>query len=241
MAVMNRGVLATIDLNLQEIQYVADHLQRSDCRKLVAALNDPNFYIENNIDITERKVPDDSSCLELLLQWNSQPGGGKGKSHVLLVRRLKQLGHDELAEWLSATVFRQLGDDVNRTLLMNPFKELAQTNEMEATVQNISTQTVINGEDEDDWPLMDTVCRILIMFFGSLVLLIPAYFAWKYLRRRSKKRKNKIKKQTVTQLGGMRFYNAKNNSEQRVEIFELPHNTPPMSESDETQSSESGI
>jgi len=43
-------VLATIDLNLPELEYVADHLKKSDCRKLVAALHDPNFDIISNIN-----------------------------------------------------------------------------------------------------------------------------------------------------------------------------------------------
>jgi hypothetical protein len=79
---------------------------------------------------SERKIPD-ISCLKLLIRWNSQPGEGKGETHVVLTHRLKQLGHKDLADWLSRTVFHQLGQDLNRTVLMNPFKELVQATETE--------------------------------------------------------------------------------------------------------------
>ena len=40
----------TIDLNIPELEYIADHLQNLECRKLIAALHDPNFDIVTNID-----------------------------------------------------------------------------------------------------------------------------------------------------------------------------------------------
>lgn len=81
---------------------------------------------------SEREIPNNISCFKLLIHWNSQLGEGKGQSHVALTHRLKQLGHENLANWLSRTVFHQLGQDLNRTLLMNPFKELVQTAKPEA-------------------------------------------------------------------------------------------------------------
>jgi hypothetical protein len=45
------AVLGAVDLNLPELEYVADHLSKTDCRKLVAALHDPNFDLVNNIDV----------------------------------------------------------------------------------------------------------------------------------------------------------------------------------------------
>jgi hypothetical protein len=81
---------------------------------------------------SEHEIPDNISCIKLLIHWNSQLGEGKGQSHVALTHRLKQLGHENLADWLSRTVFHRLGQDLNRTLLMDPFKELAQTDKTEA-------------------------------------------------------------------------------------------------------------
>jgi hypothetical protein len=224
-AVVIGGVLATIDLNLQELEYVADHLTRSDCRKLVAALHDPNFYLENNIDAAERKIPNDISCLKLLLHWNSKPGEGKGKSHVILVRRLKQLGHDKLAEWLSGTVFHQLGEELNKNLFLDPFKELAQTNETQGTVQETSAPTKDDDDDEDEWLPIDTVCCVLIAFFVSLIIAIPGHFAWKYIRKKMKNRNRKFKKRLLSKLGSAKTSDAESNPEHSGEMLELLRNT----------------
>jgi flagellar biosynthesis/type III secretory pathway M-ring protein FliF/YscJ len=191
-AIMIGGVLATIDVNLQQFKYIADHLSVKECRKLVAALNDPNFELEINMAAAERAIPEDISCLRLLLHWNSQPGKGKGASHVTLVHRLKQLGHDELAVWLSGTVFRQLEQDLNRTLLMNPFKELGQDNATD-TEQGTATPTEEEQkEEEDHWQPIDTVLLIVLLFLVFLIVFIPAPFVWRYFRKRKKRKKRKV-------------------------------------------------
>jgi hypothetical protein len=33
-----------------QLEYVADHLEKRDCRRLVAALHDPHFDLLNNMD-----------------------------------------------------------------------------------------------------------------------------------------------------------------------------------------------
>jgi hypothetical protein len=224
------GVWATIDLNLQQLEYVADHLTKSDCRKLVAALHDPTFFLENNIDAAERKIPNDISCLKLLLHWNSQPGEGKGKSHVILVQRLKQLGHDNLAEWLSGTVFRQLEEHLNTNLSEDPFKELAQTNETEGTLQDTSAQISnedTDEEEEEEWLPIDTIFCVLIAVSVSLIIAIPGNFAWKYLRRKMKKKKRKVEKRLLSQLGSAKKSYAETDGEDDGEMLELLHNTAP--------------
>jgi len=84
------------------------------------------------IYFSECEITDDISCFKLLVCLNSQLGKGKGRSHVALTHRLKQLRHKSLADWLSWTVFHQLGQNLNRTLLMDTFKEVAQTDKTEA-------------------------------------------------------------------------------------------------------------
>jgi hypothetical protein len=190
-AIMIGGVLATIDLNLQEFQYIVDHLTTRECRKLVAALNDPNFELEINMAAAERAIPEDISCLRLLLHWNSQPGKGKGSSHVTLVRRLKQLGHDELAVWLSGTVFRQLRGDLNRTLLMNPFKDLAQDKARDTDLEPSTQEEEEIGDEGDRWKPIDTILLIILLFLIFLIIFIPAPFVWKYFRKKKKRKKRR--------------------------------------------------
>ncbi|XP_069685076.1 uncharacterized protein [Periplaneta americana] len=182
----------TVDLNLPELEYVANHLKRIECKKLVASLHDPNFDIESNIDLAERKIPDDVSCLKLLVHWNSQAGEGKGETHLLLARRLDQLGHEKLAEWLSKTVFHQLGRDLNRTLLSDPFKKIIPTNDTEESTKE--TLTTIEGEEaSDEWLPLDTILCAVIVSFLSIILYMLARVAWVRL---FKKKRTKTKKQT---------------------------------------------
>lgn len=58
----------------------------------------------------------------MLLHWNNSPGEGKGETHEVLGHRLRQLGREDLADWLARTVFHELGKDIERSL-DNPFRE----------------------------------------------------------------------------------------------------------------------
>ena len=78
------------------------------------------IYIANTIS-------EDVSCLNLLLHWNSSPNEGNVQSHTILSHRLNQLNHQDLAEWLSNTVFKEMDKEINETLLENPFHFLAIT------------------------------------------------------------------------------------------------------------------
>lgn len=61
------------------------------------------------------------------MHWNSSPNEGDVQSHSILSHRLNQLNHEDLAEWLSNTVFKEMDREINETLLENPFYSLANT------------------------------------------------------------------------------------------------------------------
>lgn len=63
-------------------------------------------------------VPENRTCLELLVQWNSSPGLGRGQGHDVLTTKLHALGHHNLSRWLSRAVFHQLAADVNDSLVI---------------------------------------------------------------------------------------------------------------------------
>lgn len=44
-------ILGTVDLNMPELEFVANHLEKRDCRRLVTALHDPHFDLLNNMDV----------------------------------------------------------------------------------------------------------------------------------------------------------------------------------------------
>ncbi|KAJ9588519.1 hypothetical protein L9F63_018101 [Diploptera punctata] len=176
----------TIDLNLPELEYIADHLKRSECRKLVAVLHDPNFDIVNNIQAAERKIPDDLTCLKLLIHWNSQTNEGRGETHVVLAHRLTQIGREDLAHWLSTTVFHQLSQDLNKSMLSDPFKELAATNDTNQRQDDMSTTEEEDGEDE--WLPTDTILCSFSIIISAAVMVLMATIVWLFCKKKMKKR-----------------------------------------------------
>lgn len=106
----------TIDTNFAEFQHLADHLRFDECRRLIAALHFGDYEEPNALDQAERRIPKDIPCLNALLHWNSASGEGRGETHEILQHRLRQIGRFDLADWLGRTVFRQLGEDVKRSL-----------------------------------------------------------------------------------------------------------------------------
>ncbi|XP_063364226.1 uncharacterized protein LOC134652918 [Cydia amplana] len=107
-----------------DFTYIAKHLSITDCRKLVVSLQNLNYALPSSISEAVKKVPKKVPCLQLLLAWNSEvsKGGGKGRSHVDVARRLRQLDKRHLADWLERSVFHQLAIDVHETLNSYPFK-----------------------------------------------------------------------------------------------------------------------
>ncbi|KAK5640809.1 hypothetical protein RI129_009356 [Pyrocoelia pectoralis] len=119
---------ATIDLNLAELQYLADHLHAEECRRLVASLHFNSYNTPKALDIAEENVSKDIPCIRLLLHWNSQKGEGKGETHEVLQHRLRQLGHSDLADWLGKTVFHELGEELMENL-NDPFRDVINVTE----------------------------------------------------------------------------------------------------------------
>lgn len=74
------------------------------------------FFQERNVDET---IP----CIRHLVHWNSAPAEGKGTTHEILTHRLRQLGRDDLADWLGKSTFKQLGKDLQRAMITT-FEEL---------------------------------------------------------------------------------------------------------------------
>ncbi|KAF6214549.1 hypothetical protein GE061_009292 [Apolygus lucorum] len=111
---------ATIDINLAQLQYISNHLRAEECTRLSAALHTQTFRLGNKqqpplgLSITQN----DASCLDLILQWNSDPGEGKGKTQEEMAHRLIQIGRPDLANWLTTTVFRALANELLEALQM---------------------------------------------------------------------------------------------------------------------------
>ncbi|KAF5282904.1 hypothetical protein FQR65_LT14181 [Abscondita terminalis] len=114
---------ATIDLNLPELQYLADHLHPEECRRLIASLHFNTYEEPHALDVAEVNVSKDLPCIRMLLHWNSQPGEGKGETHEVLQHRLRQIGRVDLADWIGKTVFHELGQEMLDDL-KHPFDDV---------------------------------------------------------------------------------------------------------------------
>lgn len=175
----------TIDLNLGELQFVADHLTPLECRRLVAALHFKSFNVPNSLDQAERKVPTDESCVNLLLHWNSAEGEGRGESHELLVHRLKQIGKDQLADYVGKTVFRRLGKDLQRDVNAG-FDDILQTSQVSHEVEVPTLQPVVKSEDPSQYNALDTILYVVAAGLLAVSVALCARIAYVKICRRNK-------------------------------------------------------
>lgn len=115
----------TIDMNIEEFEYIAKQLSKSECRQLTAALHFVSYELPYSMKITEKIIPHDT-CLTLLLEWNSGKNDwmGSGKSHEIVRRRLMQLGKKWLARWLDHHVYNRLSKELDDTLMNDLYFEV---------------------------------------------------------------------------------------------------------------------
>lgn len=183
---------ATIDINLSELQHIADHLHPDECRRLVASLHFNSYEEPNSLDQAERKVPKDVPCVQMLIHWNSQAGEGRGQTHEVVMRRLNQLGRRDLADWLGRTVFNQLGKDLEHSL-DDPFRDLAENDENTHKYTLGPTYEPINDSDPSEWWAIDTILYVLITGLILLTFIILGVVLFRLVRRKREKRKRTIK------------------------------------------------
>ncbi|XP_014210085.1 uncharacterized protein LOC106640525 [Copidosoma floridanum] len=160
-------VEGTIDVNLSELEYLAARLGPRECRSLAAALHYDSFELPNDLAKASRKVDPSLPCLRHLLHWNNGLGEGRGRSHELLERRLRQLGRKDLADWLGRTVFAELSKDLLR-VVDEPLGKVT----TEAYTESQSTETTttsgksLGNEDHGLWVLVNWIV------FGLLGVLV---------------------------------------------------------------------
>lgn len=114
------SINCTIDMNTEEFEYIAKQLSKSKCRQLVAALHFVSYELPRSVKFAENIiVSHDTTCLTLLLEWNSgkEEWMGSGKSHEIVRRRLVQLNKKWLARWLDHHVYKRLSKDLDDTLM----------------------------------------------------------------------------------------------------------------------------
>lgn len=144
-------------MTISQFSYIADHLSINDCRRLVASLYFTDYELPKILPEAVSKIPRDVPCIHLLLNWNSgkEKWEGKGKSHVVVARRLRQLEKGKIAEWLGKTVFRKLSLDINNTLLQYPFRERT----VPSAIEKFKDKSKVLKED---WTIYDSVLWTIV-------------------------------------------------------------------------------
>lgn len=120
------SINCTIDMNIEEFEYIAKKLSMSKCRQLAVALRFASYELPYNVKFAEKIIPHSTSCLTLLLKWNSDKDGwmGSGKSHEIVRRRLLQMDKKWLARWLDYHVYNRLTKDLDDTLMNDLYFEV---------------------------------------------------------------------------------------------------------------------
>ncbi|XP_076226651.1 uncharacterized protein LOC143174871 [Nomia melanderi] len=180
-------ILSTIDVNINELEYLASRLNPFECRRLIAALHYTAYELPNNLAEAERNVDDDIPCIRHLIHWNSSPAEGKGKTHESLAHRLRQINRNELADWLGKSAFTQLGKDLSRAV-ENSFTELAKEEREFAVPVTLVPKPY---DESDPWIQIDIILlAVLLGLLGTLLTLICATIFHKirdYFHNRYKK------------------------------------------------------
>lgn len=166
---------ATYDMNLKEMQFVADHLTKKECRKLIEILSLDTFFVHGQP--SGAGVPD-VSCLRLLLQWDRE--GGKGQSIVELVIRLKQMGKTDLANELSTRVFGDKERALEKSALENQYKKRIPADDKILSMKDKPAPTFDSAGSSDDfetdrWPAW----RIAAVTLGAIT--VAALIVWRVI------------------------------------------------------------
>lgn len=120
------SVDCTIDMNIEEFEYISKQLSMSECRRLAAALRFATYELPRTMKIAEKVIPHETTCLTLLLEWNSgtEEWMGSEKSHEIVRRRLMQMNKNWVARWLDQHVYNRLSKDLDDTLMNDLYFEV---------------------------------------------------------------------------------------------------------------------
>lgn len=183
------SVICTVDLNIHQLQFVADHLEMKECRKLVAALHQGTFELKKESDDSDEPK---QLCLGLLLQWDR--AGGSGKSFDDLAFRLGQIGRSDLSKILSKSVYEEKAEELDRLFLKDPFKKTvpkdsALLDEKKRRKRKSSNKEM--GEELRTWEIagmvggaliaLYVVCYIIYYVFGNMIVNLFRTYAPQFL------------------------------------------------------------
>lgn len=157
-------VLCTIDTTLPEFQYIANHLTKEECHKLIALLYVNSFDINRSVENVENAVPEDIGCLKLLLHWNLSPNEGRGATHEKISLRLRQMGKKPLADWLDKAVFKELEEEI-----------IKDTEDFQSSSKDNKSTENFEEDLEDEFIVDFTLMDILLYTAGAVSILLVCF------------------------------------------------------------------
>lgn len=160
----------TVDMNIKELVYIADHLTAAECRLLFASLYFTTYSLPAALFKAAHQVPRNIPCLQLLTKWNSgaETWEGKGQTHAIVERRLRQLGKANMANWLGKMVFHHLGKEMNNSLEDELF--------LEKEKPEISNKLFKDSDSKfegEKWTNIDFL--LCVVLFGMVFVTLAAF------------------------------------------------------------------
>ena len=171
-------VSGTIDINIHQLQFISDHLDPAECRKLSELLHHTEYAVKT--PISGENEPE-KPCIFLLLKWDRTEGRKKTFDHLAL--RLRQLGRKGLSDFLSKSVLGEDDRKLKEKFLSNPFhkhipreSELLETNPSRKKKEK-KTKKKVNKKAKDGLEAWEIACIVS----GSLLTFsFLCYFIYKF-------------------------------------------------------------
>lgn len=179
----------TFDLNIHQIQFVADHLSEKECNQLLKLLNE-RLQREKKIGKSDGKVGK-GSCLDRLKAWNIRDG--QSHTFYILAADLKRIGRPRLSSKLSKIVFGVKADAVKRTFLSDPFKAMIHTGSPLLEESSPAPRPEPEEVKEPKWRSSHTLSVISI----SMAVILNIVIVVQLIRSR---RKRLISKKAVSEI-----------------------------------------
>ncbi len=165
--------VATFDMNIHQLQMVADHLTSDECRRLAVLLSTTGWSGEDS-EVVGENVPH-IPCLDLLVAWDSKKG--KELSFHNVAFRLEQIKRKDLAEALSEIVYHEKADTIQRTFLDDPFKKTDFGNDIDKEDKNArkakaTLNDIMDSEEKEDEDSYEATALALVLAAGSVAVCI---------------------------------------------------------------------
>ncbi|GIY37708.1 death domain-containing protein [Caerostris darwini] len=139
------------------------------CRKLSESLHENGFELHGKPKGDEE--PKHVSCFRLLEHWNTHEG--KGQTFHQLALRLKQLGHQDVADRLSKSVSSEKVGEVRELFLKDPFKSKINTNSPLLQESPHVEPPALKKAPDTSWTASE-VMQVVVFVMVAFVVLILA-------------------------------------------------------------------